>query len=206
PSPPSPPWPLPPKAKPPTARPPSPPSPPLALPLLRAVLPMSCTALPVTTPTRLVVATAELELNESATLVVAVLLLSAAALPSPRATAMPRLSRLLPLLSSLNVELLSPRPDSFCWDQACPEKPSASNTAVAIKLLRMRIVVLLRVCAAPARRASTATHRALTHVRCQALAPGRNLLKEKDFRRVPADPPGSARAHGAQRTLETAKT
>src|SRR3546814_10769149 len=107
PSPPSPPSPSPPKAKPPTARPPSPPSPPLALPLLRDVLPMSYTALPLTTPIRFVVATAELELNESATLVVAVLLLSAAALPSPRATATPRLSRLLPLLSSLQLELLS---------------------------------------------------------------------------------------------------
>src|SRR3546814_4163801 len=90
PSPPSPPSPSPPNAKPPTARPPSPPSPPLALPLLRDVLPMSYTLLPLTTPIRFVVATAELELNESATLVVAVLLLSAAALPSPRATATPR--------------------------------------------------------------------------------------------------------------------
>src|SRR3546814_1124133 len=69
--------------------------------LLRDALPMSYTLLPLTTPIRFVVATAELELNESATLVVAVLLLSAAALPSPRATATPRLSRLLPLLSSL---------------------------------------------------------------------------------------------------------
>src|SRR3546814_20880448 len=41
------------------------------------------------------------------------------------------------------------RPDSSCWDQACPEKPSATNTAVAIKLLRMRIAVLLRVDAPP---------------------------------------------------------
>src|SRR3546814_9740248 len=57
--------PSPPNAKPPTARPPSPPSPPLALPLLRDALPMSYTLLPLTTPIRFVVATAELELNES---------------------------------------------------------------------------------------------------------------------------------------------
>src|SRR3546814_16363927 len=104
---------------------------------------MSYTLLPLTTPIRFVVATAELELNESATLVVAVLLLSAAALPSPRATATPRLSRLLPLLSSLKVELLSPRPDSSFWDQACPERPHATNPAVAIKLVRMRVAFLL---------------------------------------------------------------
>src|SRR3546814_15410905 len=93
--------PSPPNAKPPTARPPSPPSPPLALPPLRDVLPMSYTLLPLTTPIRSVVATAELVLNESATLLVAVLLSSAAAFPSPRATATPRLARMLPPLSSL---------------------------------------------------------------------------------------------------------
>ena len=69
-------------------------------------------------------------LNESATLAEALLLLSAAALPAPSASARPMLSRLLP-----RVELLSPAPVSFwSWARIWPEAPSAIRTAAAMML------------------------------------------------------------------------
>jgi hypothetical protein len=91
---------------------------------------------PVTVPLSCVVATTELELvlNESLVVEVAVLLLSAAALP-PSASARPRLSRLLP-----RVELLSPAPASFCWAMSVPDAPSTTRTAAVRMLCRMRIV------------------------------------------------------------------
>src|SRR5690606_23917954 len=104
PSPPSPAVPAPPPAEPPTPAPPAPPAPPTALPALLATLPSPETPLPVTVPLSWVVATTVLELvlKESDVVADAVLLLSAAALPAPEASAWLVLSRLLP-----RVELLS---------------------------------------------------------------------------------------------------
>src|SRR5690606_14615183 len=151
PSPPSPPVPVPPPADPPAPVPPIPPAPPPALPALLATLPRPETPLPVTVPLSWVVATTVLELvlNESVAvlvvLAVAVLLLSAAALPAPEAMAWVMLSRLLP-----RVELLSPAFASFwSWAMSWPEAPSTTRTAAVRMLYRMRIGRLLQGCIAP---------------------------------------------------------
>src|SRR5690606_30696791 len=129
--------PAPPPAEPPTPAPPAPPAPPTALPALLATLPNPETPLPVTVPLSWVVATTVLELvlKESDVVADAVLLLSAAALPAPEASAWLVLSRLLP-----RVELLSPMPASFCsWAMSWPEAPSTTRTAAVRMLCRMRI-------------------------------------------------------------------
>src|SRR5690606_9505881 len=110
PLPPSPPSPPPASAAPPA---PAPPSPPPALPPLSAMLPSTCTLLPVTVPSRLVSATAVEVLNELAMLVLALLPLFAEALEIPSPAALPALSRPSPLLlSSVLLALLSPLPVS----------------------------------------------------------------------------------------------